>query len=379
MNNRGDSHLADYPEPSHLSRQRLNVLRARVTKSVVGSSPGATAGLINELIQTAIEAFICSRGDVHGAVKKVAPLAHRAGVREASRHPDPSRIDQSFKLASVAVQRGLPIVVGDLMTRDSLQKLRQDLAAFMNQLYRIARAGFDRTIRVAAMSQDDCLAELRAVAFKGAAARDVDQMAAAAGLDPSARFVSVVAVYAPLPDSLREHPQTLMDDSSMQALIPEDWDQSIVAEVTQTQVVLGPPSALGKAYEGVVLTSSAASILRDGAVLTTRDVIPSTDLLGELLVRGNPLLADLLVEKHLWPLESLPVQRRMALSEMLLLSLERGLPLNRVARDLGIASQTAHNRMKALRNLLGDKIDDADQRLELIVALRSARFRWAEE
>lgn len=319
-----------------------------------------------------------ARGDVPGAARQVAPLFHQVGIREAHRRTDSLRLEQSFKLASIAVQRGLPLVVGDLVTRDSLRKLRQDLAAYMNQLFRIARAGFDRTMRVAAMSQDDRLAELRAVAFRGASSHDADQLAIAVGLDPTLLFTPIVAVHSALPDSIRAHPHALVDDNAMQALIPDSWDLKMVAQAVQTQVVLGPPATLRKAYEGVVLTGNAATILRDGAVLDTRAIVPSTDLLGELLVRGNPLLAELLVKKHLWSMEVLPLSRRMALSEMLLLSLERGLPLNRVARDLGVASQTAHNRMKSLRQLLGDKLDDADQRLELIVALRSARIRWTE-
>lgn len=378
MSNLGDSHLTDYPEPSHLSRHRLNILCERVSRSVVGSASGSTVALISEVIRSSVEAFVTSRGDVQRAVRQVAPLLHQVGIREAYRHPDSSRLEKSFQLASIAVQRGLPLVVGDLVTRDSLRTLRQDLAAYMNQLYRIARAGFDRTIRVTAMSQEDRLAELRAVAFRGASSPDTDHLAAAAGLDPKLLFTPIVAVHSALPVAIREHPHALVDDNAMQALIPDAWDLNTIAQAVQTQVVLGPPATLTKAYEGVVLTGNAASILRDGAVLDTRSVVPSTDLLGELLVRGNPLLAELLVTKHLSSMEDLPLSRRMALSEMLLVSLERGLPLNRVARELGVASQTAHNRMKALRQILGDKIDDADQRLELIVALRSARNRWTE-
>lgn len=376
MSKLGDSHLADYPEPSHLSRHRLNILCERVSRSVVGSGSDSTVASVSEVIRSSIEAFVTARGDVPRAVKQVAPLLHQVGIREAHRHPESPRLEQSFQLASIAVQRGLPLVVGDLVTRDSLRILRQDLAAYMNQLHRIARTGFDRTIRVAAMCQDERLAELRAVAFRGATSPNTDHLAFAAGLDPKGLFIPIVAVHTKLPDTIRQHPHALIDDNGMQALIPDTWDVNTIAQVVQAQVVLGPPATLAKAYEGVVLTGNAASILRDGAVLDPRSVVPSTDLLGELLVRGNPLLAELLVTKHLGSMEELPLSRRMALSEMLLVSLERGLPLNRVARELGVASQTAHNRMKALRQLLGDKIDDADQRLELIVALRSARNRW---
>lgn len=229
------------------------------------------------------------------------------------------------------------------------------------------------------MSPETCLANLRAIAFRGAPPRDVDEMASIAGLDPDIKYVPVVAVRSPLPPSLHRQPNTLVDKDGMQALVPDAWDLGSMAQLFQTQVVLGPASTLTKAHQGVVLTGSAATILRDGSVPDTRAVVPSTDLLAELLVRGNPLLAELLVTKHLQSMELLPLKRRMALSELLLLSLERGLPVNRVARDIGLPSQTAHNRMKALREILGEKLDNPDERLELMVAVRYARHRWALE
>lgn len=372
----GIPHLADYPEPSRVPRQQLDVLCGRVIKSVLDGSQVKGAGLVTEVVHASIESFVASRGDLHKAVGQVASMIYRLGAREAHRQPDCTRLEESFQTAHVAVQRGLSQVTCGLITNDSLVQLRQDLVVYLGQLRIVACTGFHRTAQIINMTQDERLAALHAIAFNGATAQDVDQLTASAGYDPTQRYVSVIAVHATLPDAIRNHPHTLVDDTSTQALIPENWNLDTVAKTLLAQVVLGPPSTLPMAHEGVALARNAATLLREGTVVDGRIIVPSTDLLGELLVRGNRLLTELLVEKHLSELEELPAVRRLDLAEILLLSLERGVPLNRVARELGLAGQTAHNRMKALRVLFGDKIDDADQRLEMIVALRSSLERW---
>ena len=376
MRQLGLTHDACYPSPASVSRERLGVLRTQVAQSIVDGAAERPGTLVGEVIGTAIDAFVTSRANVGEAVTQVAPLLDKIGSREAHRHSDASRLHQSFKLANVAVQRGLAQVVGDLMTHDALMQLRQDLMAYLAQLHKIAIAGFDRTHRLVSLSHEERLAELRGIVFRGASIRDVDQLAATIGFDPDQRVTAIISVRHQLPPEILEHPQVLIDETGTMALLAEEWEPHLPAVAFRGQVVLGPPSIVATCHEGVVLARNAATLLREGTVVDDRIVVPSIDLLGELLVRGNRLLAELLIDKHLSPLETLAPARRMALAQILLISLERGLPLNRIARELGIAAQTAHNRMNALRSLLGAKLDDADQRLELIVALRAALLRW---
>lgn len=376
MRQLGLSHDACYPSPASVSRDRLSVLRNQIARSVVEGETDGTGSLIGEVITVAIDAFVESGANVGAAVTQVAPLLEKVGSREARRHSDPSRIHQSFKMANVAVQRGLVQVVGDLMTHDVLMQLRQDLMAYLAQLHKISMAGFDRTYRLVSMTPEERLAELRAIVFRGAPPRDVDQLATTIGVKPGQRVTPIISVRHELPDEILNHPQVLIDDTRTMALLAVEWEPHLPAVGFLGQIVLGPPSTVATCHEGVALARNAAALLRDGTVVDDRTVVPSIDLLGELLVRGNRLLAELLIDKHLSPLEALAPARRLALAQILLISLERGLPLNRIARELGIAAQTAHNRMNSLRSLLGAKLDDADQRLELIVALRAALIRW---
>lgn len=367
----------DYPDPSRLSRERLDTLCSRVSHSISGSTTGNTT--LNQVIADSVEAFITHRGDVKQAVSCVGPVMFEIGVTEANRRNDSARLGEWFQAASAASQHSLSIVVGDLVNKDVLQQLRQDLSVYLHHLQGIALLGYERTTRVANMPQDQRLAELREATFRGAPSRIVDQLASAAGMDPSIPYMAVVAIRGNLAVGTASHPNTLVDLNGAQALVPAHWTPKALARIVKTQVVTGPPIPLAEAFQAVSLTGNAATILRDGSVPDPRAVVPSSDLLGELLVRGIPLLADMLVEKHLGPLIAMAYERRMALSDILLVSLERGLPLNGVAREKGLATQTAHNRMKVLRDALGDKLDDGDQRLEMIVALRSARRQWEKQ
>lgn len=367
----------DYPEPSHLSRERLETLCTRVSHSISGSASENSA--LTRVIAESVDAFITHRGDVKQAVTCVGPTMFEIGVNEANRRKDNSRLGQWFQAASAATQHSLLIVVGDLVNKDVLQRLRQDLSIYLQHLHGIAQLGYERTTKVANMPQDQRLAKLREATFRGAPSRVVEQLASAAGIDPSISYTPIVAVKGKLAVGTASHSNTLVDVSGTQALVPSGWPPIATARITKTQVVAGPPVLLSEAFQAVSLTGNAATILRDGSVPDPRPVVPSSDLLGELLVRGIPLLAEMLVKKHLAALVAMGYERRMALSDILLVSLERGLPLNQVAREKGLATQTAHNRMKALRDVLGDKLDDGDQRLEMIVALRSARRRWEQQ
>lgn len=376
MRHAGMTHDAGYPSPASVSRDRLSVLRSQVLRSVVDGAPDQTDEQIAEAISMSIEEFVASGANVAESVTKVAPLLDKIGSREARRRPDAGRLHQSFKMANVAVQRGLVHVVGDLITRDVLLELRQDLASYLAQLHKIAVTGFEQTQRLVSLSPEGQLAELRAIVFAGASPRFIDELATSLGVDLTQRVAPLISIHHELPEQIRNHPQVLVDNSGTMALLAVEWEPHLEHITFRSQAVLGPPSTIARCRDGVALARNAATLLREGTVIDPRPVVPSVDLLGDLLIRGNRLLTELLIDKHLAPLEDLNPARRLVLAEILLLSLERGMPLNRIARDLGIATQTAHNRMNALRLLLGDKLDDGDHRLEMMVALRAAMFRW---
>jgi hypothetical protein len=105
-----------------------------------------------------------------------------------------------------------------------------------------------------------------------------------------------------------------------------------------------------------------------GALLLRTD-----EHLAALLVHAEPGIAAELAARRLAPLDRLPGRAPQRLAETLLAWLDHHGSSPAVARELGIHPQTARHRLRRLRELFGDALEDPDARFELALALRSAR------
>lgn len=349
-----------YPSPDELSARRLDLLRERITDSILQASGGGDDELLGEIVRTAVHTFVDSNANVERAAGSVADLMEQIGARQARRGFNAADLAASFRTALVATQKGLPLVVGDLVTRDTMVQLREDLVAYLTELQIHAHAGLVRARRHRATPL-----EQRSVPLAG-----LDD------LDPQTPLRAIVSLTTEIPIALRDHPRTVTSPSPYEILIPQSWDVIQVTDDFIGQAVVGPTVTAAQATEALTLARQAAGLLRDGTIVDGRHVIDCTDLLGTLIVHANPLLADLMIGKHLAALHAMSPPRRVALGELLLTTLESGQTLAADARDLGISRQTAHSRMKTLRTTFGATLDDPEQRLELTVALRAALPRW---
>lgn len=364
------------PSPDELSGQRLDALHERITESILQAAGGGDDDLLAQIVRAAVSSFVDSRADVDNSAAAVAHLLEQIGARQARRGFDATDLAASFRAALVATQKGLVLVVGDLVNRDTLMQLREDLVAYLTELHIYAHAGLVRARRQLSMSPDQHRVRVATVAYGTDRDNEFDQLAELDGLDSEQPYIALVSTSAALPDRLRNDPQTISSSSTREVLVPGLWDVDELAAQLTGQVVAGPATALIRSAEVLALVRQAAGLLRGGTVSDARGVVPCADLLGELVVRGNPILAELLVEKHLPALEALPGGRRVDLAELLLNTLETGQSVALAAQDLSIPRQTAFSRLKAARTLLGESLRDPSQRLEVIVALRAALPRW---
>lgn len=364
------------PAPDELSWPRLDLLHERITDSILQSSGGGDDDLLREIVQAALSSFVDSGARVESSAAAVAHLLEQIGARQARRGFDATDLAASFRAALVAAQKGLVLAVGDMVNRDTLVQLREDLVAYLTELHIYAHAGLVRARRHLSLSADQRRARLTSLAYGNARDSGFERLAALDGLDSYEPYVALVSTSVAIPDDVRDDPHTISNASAHEVLIPAGWDVDELAAKLHGQVVAGPSVALIRAAEVLALVRQAAALLRSAAVSDVRAVVPCADLLDELIVRANPVLSELLIDKHLHPLELLPGQRRTDLAELLLNTLETGQSVALTARDLGIPRQTAFSRLKAVRTIFGDILHDPDQRLELIVALRAALPRW---
>jgi len=135
------------------------------------------------------------------------------------------------------------------------------------------------------------------------------------------------------------------------------------------------PAALGPTVEW---TRSGASARRAIATqrlaaagrLGTTGLVVADDHLARLLIAADPGVAADLAASRLAPLDALADGPRARLRETLAAWLDRPGQVQAVAAALGVHPQTVRYRVRQLRDLFGERLEDPDARFELALALR---------
>ncbi len=99
-------------------------------------------------------------------------------------------------------------------------------------------------------------------------------------------------------------------------------------------------------------------------------LIVADDHLADLLLAADPRVAADLAASRLAPLAELADGPRARLTETLAAWLDRPGQVQAVAAALGVHPQTVRYRVRQLRDLFGDRLEDPDARFELSLALR---------
>jgi hypothetical protein len=160
------------------------------------------------------------------------------------------------------------------------------------------------------------------------------------------------------------------------ALVPDPDGPGRRAELERAISSSGAPAGLGWT---VAWSDASLSFTRARAALELALADPHAGLVvareraGELLLRGDPMLADELAADRLAPLAELPAGSRSRLTETLEVWLEEQGRLASVAQRLGVHPQTARYRLARLKELFGGALDDPDARFDLELALRAGR------
>jgi PucR C-terminal helix-turn-helix domain/GGDEF-like domain len=128
-----------------------------------------------------------------------------------------------------------------------------------------------------------------------------------------------------------------------------------------------PVSSLGASWS---LARATLRALEAGAV-ETPGLVRADDVLTKLLLFENAGLAERIAARRLAPLAALTPKARRRMEETALSYLQQRGNAAAMARALNVHPQTARYRLRALRELLGDAIDDPDTRFEIELALRA--------
>jgi hypothetical protein len=101
-------------------------------------------------------------------------------------------------------------------------------------------------------------------------------------------------------------------------------------------------------------------------------LVVADDHLPALLLAAEPALAADLARTRLAPLETLAAGARERMAQTLRAWLDRPGQVQAVAAALDVHPQTVRYRLKQLRELFGDRLEDPEARFELSLALRAA-------
>jgi DNA-binding PucR family transcriptional regulator len=136
------------------------------------------------------------------------------------------------------------------------------------------------------------------------------------------------------------------------------------------QAVLGPTGATGSLAASWSLARATLRAVGAGAI-EEPGLVRADDVLTRLLLFENAGLAQRIATRWLTPLAALTPKARRRMEETALAYMQQRGNAAAMARALGVHPQTARYRLRGLRELLGDTLDDPDARFEMELALRA--------
>ncbi|WP_415950548.1 helix-turn-helix domain-containing protein [Streptomyces sp. KLOTTS4A1] len=137
---------------------------------------------------------------------------------------------------------------------------------------------------------------------------------------------------------------------------------------------IGPPVPLQDAAKSLRWAEAAVSLMESG-LLPAGDVLFCTEHTEALVLLQPAELLDDLARRCLAPLAHCGPSHARRLAETLLAWLETRGGAPEVAARLGVHPQTVRYRLRQIRELWGDEVDDPDRRFELELVLRAQRLR----
>lgn len=148
--------------------------------------------------------------------------------------------------------------------------------------------------------------------------------------------------------------------------------ETLDAAVRDGRVVLGPAAAPGSAGASWALARSVLAVDRVVSLGRPGLLLAEEHLADLILFEARPLAARI-AERRLAALDPLTPKARARMRETALAHVRHHGNAVTMAAELHIHPQTARYRIARLRDLLGDQLDDPDQRFELELALRSTQ------
>jgi len=151
---------------------------------------------------------------------------------------------------------------------------------------------------------------------------------------------------------------------------PGQIERAVEGAGMRTPAVLGPTGTAGSLAASWSFARATLRAVEAGAI-DAAGLVRTDDVLTGLLLFENTGLAERIATRWLTPLATLTPKARRRMEETALAYVRQRGNAAAMARALGVHPQTARYRLRGLRELLGDALDDPDARFEMELALRA--------
>lgn len=376
-------------------RPVLDELTAEITDEVhhriaeYGPGPDSVNLTSTRLVITqAVRYFVDHVADPHASRAQLDETLHRLGRGMAYEGRSPEALRSAYhigagmawkRLHALAARRGLPAgILGDL---------GEELFAFIDSLAEQSSQGYLEAQAQLTDAAHQWRGRVLELVLAGRAAPHGELAAhAAAGGWVVPESVALVAISptpgVELPSVRMLHPSALgtlhADDPVV--LLPAPLTDAMRDEIAilfaDHRVAIGCDVPLLDAASSLRWARRTLELARTG-LIADAPVLDCRDHVGTLWVHAEPLLAEIVVGSTLAPLFAEPRNSRRILGMTLLHWISTQNPsAPAMAEVLGVHPQTVRYRLKRLRDIFGDRIDDPQTRLEMFFALRATGPRW---
>jgi len=365
-------------------RPRLAATTQAVASAITAAVPAfATAGEpkvtrdVQAAVQVALEHFFDLVGTSEPAL---APRAREVflalGAAEAREDRGPEALLAALRTASRVLLRTAAEALAEVGVVDTaaLIDLSDAISAYVDELAAVSTDGFTLQLREQAGERERRSRQLAELVLRGSAAASV-VLSTAAGIGWRTLEI-LVPVLLPLDQArdarFRFGQDGIVAERERDAVLllrggPRSTRRQLTESLGRRGAIVGPALSWTQMPAAVRLAELTAELAGGGPGPHFTD-----DYLAALALRGEPSALPILSARRLAPLAHLrPSQRESLLTTLHTWLLHWG-SRSDVSAELFIHPQTVSYRLKRLRELLGDDLDDPTARFELLVVL-SAR------
>ncbi|OLR92105.1 PucR family transcriptional regulator [Actinokineospora bangkokensis] len=367
-----------------LRRESTDLVREVITeiRAAVPAYDQPLQGQFREVLVGSVEMAVVrcfdSSADVSGAVHDWTNAFTYAGKVEHAQGRTMDALQTAVRVGARVVWRRMSAVGREMgVPTDTLFTLADRIFAYVDEVCAVAIAGFSE----AQSNATGALERRRRQLMKLILATPPVAPQAIADLAGTTDWVvpdevAVIAVeHRPgFPTTTALGGELLVDlESADPCVVVADPDRHLPAltrALAGRRAAVGPTVPLSEAHRSLACARRALTLVQRG-VLPDTPTTRCTDHLSALVLLSDEFLLDQLTARALAPFADLTDKQRERLTATLLAWLETRGGINDIAARLDVHPQTVRYRMHQVEELLGERLDDPQERLCMEIALRA--------